>query len=90
VAFQLQPYPEEKRELRRKQQQNNSNLIVINEECQLCASIAPPVGCSVCFVLGCEECTEYFNGKPVCSCCLEELENPRKLATVLMFPGGRA
>jgi formylmethanofuran dehydrogenase subunit E len=89
VAFELHPYLEE-RKSRRRAGKNNSNLIVINEECQLCASIAPPIGCSKCYALLCEECIEYFNGKPVCSCCHDELENPKRLATILMFPGGTA
>ncbi len=85
MALEVQPYLPEGRGSRRKQEKNNSNLIVINEECPLCQSTAKPVGCSKCYTLLCEDCIDYFNGKPVCSFCCDELENPKRLAKVLMF-----
>jgi hypothetical protein len=85
VAFEFVPYVKEGRKFRRKQEKNDTNLIVINEECQFCESTAKPVGCSRCYALLCEDCTAYINGKPVCSFCCYELENPKRLAKVLMF-----
>jgi len=90
VAFDTLLYAEQARKFLRKQEKKNGNVIVIHEECQFCGSMALPVGCSECDLLLCQECVEYLNGKPVCSCCREELESPRRLATVLMFPAGVA
>ena len=73
---------------RRKSEKNNTNLIVINEVCQFCESTAKPVGCSKCYMLRCENCIDCLKGKPVCSFCRDELENPKRLAKVLMFPLG--
>ncbi len=88
MAFELQPYVQEHRKSRRKHEKKNTNLIVINEECQFCESTATPIGCSKCYALLCEDCTDYFQGKPVCSFCRDELENPKRLAKVLMFSVG--
>lgn len=88
MAFELLPYVQEGRKFHRKQAKNNTNLIVINEECQFCKSTAKPVGCSKCYALLCEDCVDYFKGKPVCNFCRDELENPKRLAKVLMFSVG--
>lgn len=81
-------YSQQARKFLRKEEKTNGNVIVIHEECQLCGSMALPIGCSECNLLLCRECVEYLNGKPVCGCCLEELECPRQMARVLMFPAG--
>jgi hypothetical protein len=90
MAFQLAPSRHERRKSRRKikRAEKNANLIVINinEECQICKSTAIPVACSKCYTLLCGECIEDFHGKPVCSLCRDELEKPKRLAKVLMFP----
>jgi|HubBroStandDraft_4_1064222.scaffolds.fasta_scaffold60677_3 hypothetical protein len=88
MAFQLAPFRHERRKSRRKikRAEKNINLIVINEECQLCQSTATPVACSKCYTRLCGECIEDFMGKPVCSLCRDELEKPKRLAKVLMFP----
>jgi formylmethanofuran dehydrogenase subunit E len=39
--------------------------------------MALQMSCSECGLLLCQECIEYLNGKPVCSCCLQELQTPR-------------
>jgi len=88
VAFELLPHLPEGRKSRRKHERQNTNLIVINEECQFCESTAKPIGCSKCYSLLCEDCIDYLNGKPVCSFCRDELENPKRLAKVLMFSVG--
>jgi hypothetical protein len=87
MPFQLAPFRHERRKSRRKlkRAEKNTNLIVINEECQICQSTAKPIACSKCYTLLCGECIEDFNGKPVCSLCRDELENPKRLAKVLMF-----
>ena len=90
MAFELSPYPGKQRKPRHKPGKDNSNLIVIFEECQLCASTARAIGCSRCDTRLCEECIEYFNGQPMCNCCRDEFENPTRLAKVLMFPRGTA
>jgi len=76
------------RKFRRQPEKNNTNLIVINELCQFCASTAKPVGCSRCYTLLCEDCIDYLKGKPVCLFCHDELENPKRLAKILMFSVG--
>ena len=58
---------------RRNHEKNDTNLIVINQECQICASAAKPVGCSKCYTLLCEDCIGYFEGKPICSLCRDEI-----------------
>jgi hypothetical protein len=88
VAFEPLSYAEQARKFLRKQEKQKGNVIVINEACQLCGSMAIPIGCSECNLLLCQECVEYLNGNPVCGCCLEQLQNPPRLATVLMFPTG--
>jgi hypothetical protein len=70
---------------RRRRGKNNPNLIVINEECQFCASTALPVACTSCYMQLCEDCVEYFDGRRVCGMCCEILENPKRLAKVLSF-----
>ena len=72
----------------RNHEKTDTNVIVINQECQICASAAKPVGCSKCYTLLCEDCIGYFEGKPICSLCRDELENPKRLAKVLMFYAG--
>ncbi len=78
------------RKARRIPKKNNLLVMAVYEECQLCASIAAPVACSNCYTLLCAECIESFDGKPVCCCCREELETPKRLAKVLMFPASHA
>lgn len=90
VAFEPLLHQEAEREFLRKLEKKDTNLIVINEECQFCGSTARSVACSRCRVLMCEECIEYLNAKPLCSCCLDDVENPRRLATVLIFPSAKA
>src|SRR5580698_4309794 len=64
MAFQLAPFRHERRKSRRKikRAEKNINLIVINEECQLCQSTATPVACSKCYTRLCGECIEDFMG----------------------------
>jgi hypothetical protein len=88
VALDLLLYSKRARKFLRKQEKKNGNVIVINEACQLCGSMALQMSCYECGLLLCQECIEYLNGKSVCSCCLQALQNPRHLATELMFPTG--
>jgi hypothetical protein len=88
VELELLPYQRKSRKSRRKLKKADTNLIVINEECQLCKSMAKPVGCSQCYTLLCEDCVEYVKGKAVCSFCRDELQKPKRLAKVLVFPVG--
>jgi len=87
MAFELAPFRYKPRKSRRKLKRagKRTNLIVINEECQLCQSTAAPVACSKCYTLLCGECVEDLKGKPVCSLCRDEVEKPKLLAKVLIF-----
>jgi hypothetical protein len=86
MEFELIPcLPKGRKSRRKPKKKAYTNLVVINEECQLCKSTAKPVGCSKCYLLLCEDCIEYIHGKAICGFCRDELQNPKRLAKVLRF-----
>jgi hypothetical protein len=81
-------FQNKQRKFLRKEEKQIGNLIVINEACQLCGSMALPIGCSECNLLLCRECIEYMNGKRFAVAAWRSWRIPRDWPPVLMFPTG--